>query len=122
MRATPFYNLHKVATAYLAAGPAALRRAILAIAHDNGMINRATTVDAMVAHALTTLQNHYKPAQIAEVSAKLATLTDEENLLLCCGTPAEQATVDCGPLVGEMLNCIFGELWWKPLRNLTPAC
>lgn len=62
-----------------------LRRAAAEIAYDNGMVNRfaseANVLDAMVASAVAS----FTPAELAEVEAQLAAMTEDALCEFCTG-------------------------------------
>lgn len=86
----------------------AIQKAALAIAYDNGMVNRGTT-EAEFLHRVDKVLQH--EPQLKAVESVLASFTEEQLDTLCTGEEQEQLALLAGnPLSGHirgLLTYIF---------------
>jgi len=91
-----------------------LKRACLAIAYDNGMVNRSEGEDLWLRRTDEMLLE--APILLTlEAETWLNELDDEQMLVLCAGEATEAAALMRGSpnprYVDHLLNCVFDESW-----------
>ncbi len=87
-----------------------IKRALVAIAYDNGMVNREQTEWLALYDMFLAVTKKYTTLQIADVNRQLAALSDEQLDEVCCGgregnDPNPPAGID--QLADDMLNWAF---------------
>lgn len=87
-----------------------INRALVAIAYDNGMVNREQSEWMALYDMFLAVTKKYTTLQIADVNRQLAVLTDEQLDEVCCGGREGDDTnppPGIDQLADDMLNWAF---------------